>query len=104
MTAPVSITLAPKSTYTAASSYTRYPTWTVTPYTDRASLSFQTPADGLVMARGQAFDVKWVIKNIGARDWNDQFYVTYISGVKSTTFSTLMLPPVHRGERDNHPG
>jgi hypothetical protein len=97
LTAPAAITLAPKSTFTAASSYTRYPTWTVTPYTDRASLSFQTPGDGTVMAPGEDFDVKWVIKNIGARDWTNEFYVTYISGIKSRTFSTLMLPPVHEG-------
>ncbi|GAP22895.1 NBR1-Ig-like domain-containing protein [Leptolinea tardivitalis] len=97
ITLPAIITVAPKSTFTAASSYTRYPTWTVTPYTDRASLSFQNPADGLVMAPGQAFDVKWVIKNIGARDWNNEFYIRYISGVKSSTFEVLMLPKVNRG-------
>jgi hypothetical protein len=97
MTAPVAITLAPKATFTASSPYTRYPTWTVTPYVDRASLSFQNPADGLVMAPGQAFDVTWVIKNIGARNWNSQFYITYISGVKSSTFGTLMMPPLTRG-------
>jgi hypothetical protein len=98
MTAPVSITLAPKATFTAASSYTSYPTWTVTPYVDRAQLSFQNPADGLVMARGQAFDVKWVIKNIGRRNWNDQFYVTYLSGVKSSSFTTKMLSPLNIGD------
>jgi hypothetical protein len=97
MTAPVSITLEPKATFTVASSYTRYPTWTVTPYVDRAQLSFQNPADGLVMAPGQAFDVKWVIKNIGHRNWNDQFYITYLSGIKSSTFNTLMLSPLNIG-------
>jgi hypothetical protein len=98
MTEPVSITLAPKATFTAASSYTRYPTWTVTPYVDRASLSFQNPADGIVMAPGQAFDVTWVIKNIGHRNWNDQFYITYLSGIKSSTFGTMMLSPLKIGE------
>jgi len=97
MTAPVAITLSPKATFTAASSFTRYPTWTVTPYTDRAALSFQNPADGVVMAPGQAFDVTWVIKNIGARDWTGDFYITYISGVKSSSFGTMMLSPLARG-------
>ncbi len=84
MTKSVEFTVAPASTFTApaSGSVTRYPTWTVTPYTDRASLSFQNPADGLVMARGQAFDVKWVIKNIGARDWTNEFYVRYIGGLQ----------------------
>jgi len=99
MTAPVAaITLAPKATFTAASSYTRYPTWTVTPYVDRASLSFQNPADGLVMAPGQAFDVTWVIKNIGHRNWTGDFYVTYLGGVKSSSFGTMMLSPLIIGD------
>jgi hypothetical protein len=98
LTAPVAITLAPKATFTAASSYTRYPTWTVTPYVDRAQLSFQNPADGIVMAPGQAFDVKWVIKNIGHRNWNGDFYITYISGVKSKSFGTMMLSPLNIGD------
>jgi hypothetical protein len=99
LTKQIELTVAPASTFTAPASgvSTRYPTWTVTPYTDRASLSFQNPADGPVMARGQAFDVKWVIKNIGARDWNNEFYIRYISGVKSSTFETYMLSPVHKG-------
>jgi len=99
LTKPAEITVAPASTFTAPASgvATRYPTWTITPYTDRASLSFQNPQDGPIMARGQAFDVTWVIKNIGARDWNNQFYIRHISGFKSSTFSVLMLPPVHRG-------
>lgn len=98
LTAPVAITLSPKATFTAASSYTRYPTWTVTPYVDRAQLSFQNPADGIVMAPGQAFDVKWVIKNIGRRNWNGDFYITYISGVKSSSFGTMMLSPLNIGD------
>lgn len=98
LTAPVAITLAPKATFTAASSYTRYPTWTVTPYVDRAQLSFQNPADGIVMAPGQAFDVTWVIKNIGHRNWNGQFYITHMSGEKSTTFNTMMLSPLNIGD------
>lgn len=96
---PAENTVAPAATFTAPASgvATRYPTWTVTPYTDRASLSFQNPQDGPVMARGQAFDVKWVIKNIGMRDWTNEFYIRHISGFQSSTFSVLMLPPVHRG-------
>jgi hypothetical protein len=97
-TAPVAITIAPKATFTVANSYTRYPTWTVTPYVDRASLSFQNPADGLVMARGQAFDVTWVIKNIGHRNWNGDFYITNLGGVKSSSFSTMMLSPLNIGD------
>ncbi len=96
-TLPALTTVTPLSTFTASGITTRYPTWTVTPYTDRASLSFQNPSDGPTMARGQAFDVKWVIKNIGARNWTGEFYVMYLSGVKSTTFTNLMLSPVNKG-------
>jgi len=90
-------TLAPLSTFTAAPVTTRYPTWTSTPYTDRATLSYQSLGDGITLARGQDFDVKWTIKNQGARDWNNQFYARYISGIKCIHFDHVMLDPVNRG-------
>jgi len=91
------ITLAPLSTFTAPVITTRYPTWTATPYTDRATLSLQSLADGTTLTRGQDFDVKWVIKNQGVRNWNDQFYIRYISGIKCTHFDRVMLSPVNKG-------
>jgi hypothetical protein len=96
VTQPVA-TLAPLSTFTAAPLTTRYPTWTPTPYTDRATLSYQSLADGTKLAPGQDFDIKWVIKNQGVRNWNDQFYFRYVSGVKGAHFNQGMLSPVNKG-------
>lgn len=92
------LTLAPLSTFTAAAVTTRYPTWTPTPYTDRATLSYQSLADGYILAPGQDFDVKWTIKNQGARNWNDEFYFRYISGEKAQNFNHVMLSKVNKGD------
>jgi hypothetical protein len=92
-----SLTLVPLSTFTAAPITTRYPTWTATPYTDRATLSYQSLADGYNLAPGQDFDVKWVIKNQGKRNWNEEFYIRYISGIKAQNFDHVMLSPVNKG-------
>jgi hypothetical protein len=91
------ITLAPLSTFTAGPASVRYPTWTSTPYTDRATLSYQSLADGITLTRGQDFDVKWVIKNQGVRDWTGDFYARWIKGVKCTHFDTVMISPVAKG-------
>lgn len=99
LTAPVMATTVPLSTFTAEpAGHTIYPTWTKTPYTDRVTLSMQNPADGTVMAPGQDFDVKWTFRNSGFRKWTNEFYITYVSGIKSRTFETLMLPPLSVGE------
>jgi hypothetical protein len=90
-------TLVPLSTFTAGPITTRYPTWTPTPYTDRATLSYQSLADGYVLAPGQDFDVKWVIKNQGKRNWTNEFYIKYISGIKAQNFDYVMLPAINKG-------
>jgi hypothetical protein len=91
------LTKAPLSTFTAAAETTRYPTWTATPYTDRATLSYQSLADGITLTRGQDFDVKWVIKNQGVRNWNEEFYIKYIGGIKAQNFDHVMLSPINKG-------
>jgi len=91
-------TLAPLSTFTASPLTTRYPTWTPTLYTDRASLSLQSLVDGTHLTRGQDFDVTWTIKNTGFRPWNDEFYALYLSGVKPYHFEHKMLTPVNQGD------
>lgn len=100
-TLPSLPTMTPLSTFTAKPSGgtgSTYPTWTKTPYTDRVTLSMQSPADGTVMAPGQDFDIKWVFRNSGFRKWTGEFYITHYSGIKSRTFETLMLPPLSVGE------
>ncbi|MEI8133287.1 MAG: NBR1-Ig-like domain-containing protein [Leptolinea sp.] len=98
ITPPVLTVIAPLSTFTVAAQTGNYTPWTETPYTDRATLSYQSLADGTTLTRGQDFDVKWVIKNQGVRNWNDQFYIRYISGVKCTHFDRVMLSPVNKGD------
>jgi hypothetical protein len=93
-----SLTLAPVSTFTAGPITTRYPTWTPTPYTDRATLSYQSLADGYILTPGQDFDVKWVIKNQGKRNWTNEFYIKYISGIKAQNFDHVMLSPINKGD------
>ena len=91
ITQPVLTIKAPLSTFTVAAQTVNYPPWTPTPYTDRATLSLQSLADGITLTRGQDFDVKWVIKNQGVRNWNNEFYVRYISGVKCTHFDLSLI-------------
>jgi hypothetical protein len=42
----------------------------------------QSPNDGAVFSPLEDFDIIWTVKNIGKRDWNQEFYVRYSSGVE----------------------
>ncbi len=42
------------------------------------------PADGADFSRGQKFDVRWTIKNVGTTTWTDQYYIQYAWGDKLT--------------------
>ena len=53
---------------------------TRTPYTDSATLTAQSIADGKTFPPGFDFDVTWTFKNTGVRDWNTDFYIKYLSG------------------------
>ncbi|MHC1784731.1 MAG: NBR1-Ig-like domain-containing protein [Anaerolineaceae bacterium] len=72
---------------------------TVNTYVDQGQLVYQNPTDGTVLAPGQDFDAIWTIKNIGRRDWNDQFYFKYLTGTpEGVLFDHDMLPKVARGD------
>lgn len=62
-----------------------YPTWTPTYYIDQAELSSQTPTDGEYIRAGSDFDLVFTIKNNGARAWNTNFYLKFVSGTSGQT-------------------
>lgn len=72
---------------------------TVNTYVDQGKLTYQNPVDGTVLAPGTDFDAIWTIKNIGRRDWNDQFYFKYIAGApEGAFFDHDMLPKTAMGD------
>lgn len=82
---PASATLTPIVTATmtrvaSSGGGSFYPTNTGTPYTDQAQFVGQSIPDGKFFSAGQDFDMKWTVKNTGARDWNTEFYIKYLSG------------------------
>ncbi len=72
---------------------------TVNTYIDQGQLVYQNPTDGTVLKPGQDFDAVWKIKNIGRRDWNNQFYFKYLSGKpEGVNFNMDMLPATNKGD------
>ncbi|NMB89857.1 MAG: hypothetical protein GYA17_15985 [Chloroflexi bacterium] len=91
-TAFSTLTPLPTATKVVSSGGVAYPTITPTYYTDRAQFVTQSPASYAVFSPGADFDLRWTIKNVGARDWNTSFYYTYISGVEGSDASFYYLP------------
>jgi hypothetical protein len=72
---------------------------TVNTYVDQGKLTSQNPRDGIVLSPGVDFDAVWTIKNIGRRDWNDQFYFMYVAGnPEGVSFDHGMLPATKMGD------
>lgn len=67
---------------------------TATAYTDRALLTSQSIRDGAQFPTGYDFDVSWTFKNTGFRDWNNDFYIKYLSGDLKPKHDIYMLPAV----------
>jgi hypothetical protein len=84
----------PYPTYTALPTYTFVPTATRIPMTSTPVVSptpkpydcqiiSTSPTYGVVMAKGNDFDGKWVIKNTGTQSWgNTDVDIVYQSGTK----------------------
>jgi hypothetical protein len=72
---------------------------TVNTYVDQGQWVYQNPSDGTILKPGQDFDAVWRIKNVGRRNWNNQFYFKYLSGTpKGVNFDMDMLPPTNIGD------
>lgn len=72
---------------------------TVNTYVDQGKLTYQNPIDGTVLSPGVDFDAVWTIKNIGKRDWTDQFYFMYVAGdPEGVSFDHGMLPVTKIGD------
>ena len=75
-------------------------TWKPTPtyYTYLAELVKQNK-NYMHYPHGTQFSVTWTIKNIGPKDWNEQFYFRYYKGQGSMDGDLFMLPwVVERGD------
>lgn len=58
------------------SSQTNKPAPTANTYTDQALVMSTSPEDYTIMQPYQDFDAVWVVKNVGRRAWNSDFYFT----------------------------
>lgn len=45
-----------------------------------------------VFKAGEDFDAKWTIKNIGNKDWDNTYYIKYISGADMSGTKLVYLP------------
>jgi hypothetical protein len=84
-------TYTPSNTLTNTPTDTPVPTMTYTPGSDQVQEIGQTPPDGAKLERGQDFDLRWEVKNIGTNDWNTNYYYEYQSGVEGSKADSYHL-------------
>ncbi len=97
-TATLTFTPFKSATLTPTKTNQPVPTRTRTYYiSDSARLYDQNPEDFTVLAPGQDFDITWVVRNTGTREWTKKYAYKYEDGTKGYRQESYYLQkPVKR--------